>query len=773
MAATLGSEYLETSNVVVKSCHAGQGSSQHAASQSPQVRRTPLPRSGSRGPQWGGRAASLRLRASRGLSRDKKCSPGGRCVLASASTGGAQIVDSYAVATAEADEAAVSFPKAEELEGTHNNSLMPEMSDDAVSVSIIPGPTEVADELPECHSEGGVPEVCEPDLPVQSDPWEDELEGTHHTSPVPEMSDAPASVSIIPGPMEVADELPECHSESGVPEVCQPDLPVQFDQWEQDDAVVEGISFAVGLFKDAVEDYTDETVHEVLYADNAMLVLSESEPPIPEAESKECTVATEALLQDAEVCNDLQDWDDEAVSVVSFGSARELTHEEMEAEAAAITAYFIVRDPLKSLMFGMVSPEDKLQAQLDSLQQELEMVRSERKLKASDCPVPMRIDLEPRSHPPFSRRLSPREDGPQVPEETAATRTAKSQRQLSGEADHRLCSVAAAALAALRIMASEEACMTIQRHWREHKAEQLVAKSRALTIRAVTAAPKVPEDTGPSFQFSPALSPGVPTSPAQGRLRQRMRLTANVVEAAIAQAATDAAPDSVTHSRPPTAPPTPRSSRNSRLGTSSSAAPAAPLPCEARPATATPRPPAQPWGQPAGAPVGTPRFSSRPASLSAGQGSVDGHLVGSDAGKKQKTPRHSKTPRASTQEPAKTSWVGLTPVPPADFTSEISFSFNVGAASPTCRTLSVRRGGMVGSAQRPALSAMELDLGFGPSVPSPRNKAGGTGLLPALNNKAFKGAAGSIAWTEGPTAQVGSLSARGAAKFIDGTSAIF
>jgi len=613
----------------------------------------------------------------------------------------------------------------------------------------------------------------------------------------------------------------DCLSEAGTPEDCLPELPNASKPWDDDAEVVStdprsqdvesaAQAWVSDLLDDALEEYMDGNVYDLMYQDDALPIITEPEHFKICEEGEDCEVTSHTPSDDVlDVPDDWSDHseelDDDDLSIISFASDCDTCREEEVAEAAAQVAELIVQAPLNGMIATAeaCNDEDALETEVETLKRDLDRMLNSRSYKVLTMQLPRTSELQPCSRRSFARRLAPQDAGPPVPEEpfpgdclplsqpvacsmppsaeianyyssTSAQESSSAplgnifaltdaRPKLSGEAQDRLCNVAAAALAALRLMASEEACTTIQARWRECKTAQLVAESKkAMTVRnPVTEAttPEVQLQAAAAFAQVPVAPPKQPTRTRSRRIQPSITITVDEVIDAL------------------------------------------------------PQPEPEPAAAPAAAAAvqvdGTPRRSPRPSSWRKAESGNGG------GSKKSKTPRGSKTPRAATQErPARAPFGALiaAPSPPSD-----TLLWGEGNISP--RTQPPRRpsrtsmrtasNAMAGSAslqqgvaepsssslsRRPAPTAMELDLGCAaPPTGSRSSKAPGTGLLPSLNLKATKGAAGFVldggphsptrSWSARASGKVASgltipmgggfFSARGAAKRIDATSIIF
>lgn len=614
--------------------------------------------------------------------------------------------------------------------------------------------------------------------------------------------------------MELSAEAPpwplDCLSEAGAPEDCLPDFSdASIKPWDDDvqventDVTAEDVECAAqawvsDLLDDALEEYIDGNVYDLMYQDDAMPVVTDDAMPVitePEhfkicEEGEDCEVTSHPASDD--VLDVPDDWSDNSeevadddVSIISFASNCEFdSREEEVAEAAAQVAHLIVQAPLNGFIAtaDACNDEDALETEVETLKRDLDKMINSRSYKVLTMQMPSTSELQPCSRPSFARRLAPQDAGPPVPEEPfpgdclplsqpvacsmppsaeianyygpasaqesssaplgSIFATSSARPRLSGEAEERLCNVAAAAMAALRLMASEEACTKIQTRWRERTRAQLVAKSKkAMTARNLATEAAAPE-----------VRPQAPAAPPRQQMRARhaRRMQPSIT---------------ITLDEPVDALP-------------------------------------QPEPEPAAAPH-SPRASSlrKPESCSSG------------GSKKSRTPRGSKTPRAATQEPSTRASFGAAliaapsgaliaaPSPPSEAllsqpSRRPSRASMYAASNAMAGSASMQQGGAEASSgslsRRPAPSAMELDLGL--AAPSPRSgKPPGTGLLPSLNLKATKGGAGLVlegrsqspsrSWSARGSGKLtsglsitmgsGSFSARGAAKRIDATSIIF
>jgi len=611
--------------------------------------------------------------------------------------------------------------------------------------------------------------------------------------------------------VKLSEEAPpwpfDCLSEAGMPEDCLPELPNASKPWD-DDAEVDNTdprsevfesaaqAWVSDLLDDALEEYIDGNVYDLMCQDDALPIIAEPEHFKICEEGEDCEVTRHPSSDD--VLDVPDDWSDNSeeladddVSVISFASDCELTcGQEEVAEVAAQVAELIVQAPLNGMIATAqaCNDEDALETEVETLKRDLDRMLNSRSYKLLTMQLPRTSELQPCSHGAFARRLAPQDAGPPVPEEpfpadclplsqpvacsmppsaeiknyfssTSAQESSSAplgsifaltdaRPQLSGEAQERLCNVAAAALAALRLTASEEACTTIQARWRERKTAQLVAESK----KAMMVRNSATEAAAPEVQLQAAAA-----------VKLEIRPTT-----AIAQV--------------PVAPPKqPTRTRHRRIQ------PSITITVDEA-VDALPQPEPEPAAAPAAAAAvqveGTPRRSPRPSSLRKAE---SGNCGGS---KKSKTPRGSKTPRATTQEPPARAPLGAliaVPSPPSHallwrgegnssprmqppgrpFRASVRTASNAMAGSA-----SMRQGGAEprssSLSRRPAPTAMELDLGCAAPSTDPRSsKAPGTGLLPSLNLKATNGAAGFVL-EGGPHSPTRSWSARGSGKVASG-----
>uniref|UniRef100_A0A7S4VII7 Uncharacterized protein n=1 Tax=Alexandrium monilatum TaxID=311494 RepID=A0A7S4VII7_9DINO len=743
-----GLDGLETSNMVVKSLCPNQGPRQRAKSQRcggtschMQAPMTPCqPRSGSCGPRGaGGRAAAQRARAAgsvRGLSRDKKRvphvrrTPPGSTLSASAAT----LEDSYGALVKAAGEV---FAEA------------------------------VSEAVPE---EAPMVEEADPD-----------------EAPVVEEADSE---------VEFREGVNSCAS-----------------------------NFIMSLLEDAVEEYTDEAVREIVYPTDAMLVMSEAEPTILEdTESfhdEDIIPQADALLEKvplSQAATDMEDlfqddfldhYMEEELSVVSYAGDRGYDLEEEEENAAADFAGYIVHTGFHALSIQTAPTISAPQLEVAAVRQAAEF-------------WPSAEMLEPCTRRGFRRRLAPRQPGAPVPEEPfpgdcwplsrpvarevppsaeiaalpmrCPGEVREASQPLSKEAEDRLCSIAASAFAALRLMASEEASGSIKRAWKAYKARRILAKSKTALAAA---SPVAPQAAPPAV-----AAPQQPRGTASMRRRIRVPASTPIMLSGDSEASAPVPPapiagPGVVEPRPPTSPLSARAGRaGSRLsnalafGNEASSM----VPPVLLPRAETPAPPA---GAPSAAGC---RSSQGHVKVGPGEGgsktprTARPHYVSKSktAGFSLEGPKSARAP-SSTASPTDSVWAQLlsgdgstwdaTPLSSRTEVACGAFRRRKASVSTPPGNFSSGTAGEAGGAtpRTTGLSAMELDLGCGPAAPSsrvfvpesPRNKSG-TGLLPALHSKAFKaGAVGSMSWTIDQSgslsARGGSLSARGAAKSIDAT----
>jgi len=223
----------------------------------------------------------------------------------------------------------------------------------------------------------------------------------------------------------------------------------QEEDEDEEEYCDEAAAYIAGLLEEAVDDYSDEMVFEILHKHEAPRIFDVPEPPIPEEDestiaedeadelAKEATLAfSEAAMEVTKLAFDeaefdfvngaVQDYDDlydceEAVSVLSC--AEYLEEDQMEedaSEAAEWAAQQIVHSLPEQAADRMANIRTMMQATLEAacdsgeLADVLERVREERgKLQS----LPSAFTLSPCTRPTLARKFQPRMEGAPVPEE--------------------------------------------------------------------------------------------------------------------------------------------------------------------------------------------------------------------------------------------------------------------------------------------------------------------------------------------------------------------
>jgi len=511
--------------------------------------------------------------------------------------------------------------------------------------------------------------------------------------------------------------------------------------------------FVSGLLEAAVDDYTDEAVHEVglaARADGVLLaetVLPAQEPTILEDEAEDVIdeiwnpVSWALKADDAENVESV-DAEEEATSVISCGSDCALM-EDVETEAAAQLAADIMLEPvLEYVDFSqLISSRD-----LSSGKPRRAAFRPRLSMRPPGPPVPEEpfpFDCLPLSQA-VACSMAPAGEVAAMglqEEPSAPFFASTAPRPLSEEATDLVFSAADNAWATLLAAAREEASATIQRRWRLHQAKQVLAKTKHEEV--VTASTPVPASPEPCLA---ATAPVPPSSPKRGeRCNARRRPAARPIVPAASESAipTATAEEAMQPAIVPTAPSAPRPTRvgarpMGALLAAATAAPAAPQP-----------PPVKPPSGPA--PVAAAASPRRPPRLVMSSMEKSSEKVISSDGQASVMLRPPTTPKTPRTLPSPRAPRAAVAAPTARrieeewLPSAMELDLGPVAAPPRCRSRGNSRGPSPGPPVQKAAAEL-LGLGAPEALPPGTPRASGTGLLPALASQKVK-ASGSIAWS--------------------------